>query len=230
MWSILAGLTPSLILEIAARGMSFWTYQTSQESEFQTLVLKNAQTRLAQLEQQVNTVNGELQIANTRIANLEGELETVNRQKQDLINEVREKDREMNRLRGTYDKMKRRAILGSAAQAADIANGQAQHAGLTTRSPIMRMRLKILNNGNHPQPFVPTPPGGHDSRIPKYVPSNGNKGRSVSNPTCFQATTAPLTNNPSVCAALSRVTLGGLGSERSGSGIGGFGKGKQRQF
>ncbi|EIW69476.1 hypothetical protein TREMEDRAFT_30699 [Tremella mesenterica DSM 1558] len=53
-----ASLTPSLILEIAARGMSFWTYQTSQERSFQTLVLKNAQTRLAQLEQQVNT--GEL--------------------------------------------------------------------------------------------------------------------------------------------------------------------------
>ncbi|ORY23047.1 hypothetical protein BCR39DRAFT_473491, partial [Naematelia encephala] len=49
--SILAGLPPGLIMEITARALSFWTYQTSQEAAFQAVVLRNTQDRLAQKEQ-----------------------------------------------------------------------------------------------------------------------------------------------------------------------------------
>lgn len=59
--SILAGLPPSTILEVTARAISFWTYQLSQESACQALILKNAQDRQVCTEKQLNNAFEDLQ-------------------------------------------------------------------------------------------------------------------------------------------------------------------------
>lgn len=41
--SVLAGLAPSVIADIAARAMNFYTYQVQQELLFQQMVTRNTQ-------------------------------------------------------------------------------------------------------------------------------------------------------------------------------------------
>ncbi|KAK4686628.1 E3 ubiquitin-protein ligase CCNP1IP1, partial [Tremellales sp. Uapishka_1] len=181
--SILAGLTPSLILEVAVRAIGFWTYQTSQESAFQAMCLKNAQDRLANMDKQVNIAHGELQNAGNKIAALEAELETANRRMHDFVNDSREKDREMVRMRANYDKIKRKALLGSTAKIADAINDQVQHSDTSDNlrrrvlqqhnpnfaavcqlyeirpltTPIQPLVPQFTPSGKHaPQPFYPT--------------------------------------------------------------------------
>ncbi|POY75333.1 hypothetical protein BMF94_1560 [Rhodotorula taiwanensis] len=55
--SILAGLSPTIILDVAGRALNFYAYQ--QEAAFQALITKNAQERIAILEAQCNTIKRE---------------------------------------------------------------------------------------------------------------------------------------------------------------------------
>ncbi|EPQ59375.1 hypothetical protein GLOTRDRAFT_33968 [Gloeophyllum trabeum ATCC 11539] len=54
--SVLSGLTPSIILEICSRAISFWQYQIHQENSFQQAVLRNLNDRNAQLQKQLDNV------------------------------------------------------------------------------------------------------------------------------------------------------------------------------
>src|SRR5579859_6153778 len=54
--SVLSGLRPDLIVEICSRALSFWTYQTTQESCFQEMLYKNLEEKYTQLEKQVQGV------------------------------------------------------------------------------------------------------------------------------------------------------------------------------
>ncbi|EPQ26575.1 uncharacterized protein PFL1_05896 [Pseudozyma flocculosa PF-1] len=51
--SVLAGLAPAIVMEIAARSLQFWQYQCSQEAAFQAMILRNAQEKNAVLEQRL---------------------------------------------------------------------------------------------------------------------------------------------------------------------------------
>ncbi|KAN0063309.1 hypothetical protein ACQY0O_004473 [Thecaphora frezii] len=53
--SVLAGLSPSIVIEIAARSLQFWQYQCSQEAAFQSMILRNAQEKNAILEKRMQT-------------------------------------------------------------------------------------------------------------------------------------------------------------------------------
>ncbi|EDR14743.1 uncharacterized protein LACBIDRAFT_305749 [Laccaria bicolor S238N-H82] len=54
--SVLSGLTPSTILEICSRAISFWQYQIHQESSFQQAVVRNVNDKNAQLQKQLENV------------------------------------------------------------------------------------------------------------------------------------------------------------------------------
>ncbi|KLO15899.1 hypothetical protein SCHPADRAFT_926916 [Schizopora paradoxa] len=54
--SVLSGLSPTLILEICGRAISFWQYQMHQETSFQSAVHKNINERNAQLQKQLDNV------------------------------------------------------------------------------------------------------------------------------------------------------------------------------
>ncbi|WVO20758.1 uncharacterized protein IAS62_002058 [Cryptococcus decagattii] len=111
--SILAGLPPSTILEVTARAIGFWTYQLSQESACQALVLKTAQNRQACTEKQLNNV------ANNKIVSLENELDASRRKIQGLLIESHGKDRELSCLRDDLENMKRKNPLNGIAQAGE---------------------------------------------------------------------------------------------------------------
>ncbi|EIW76092.1 hypothetical protein CONPUDRAFT_64595 [Coniophora puteana RWD-64-598 SS2] len=54
--SVLSGLSPSIILEICSRALSFWQYQVHQENLFQHAVTRNLNDRNAQLQKQLENV------------------------------------------------------------------------------------------------------------------------------------------------------------------------------
>ncbi|KAI6034071.1 hypothetical protein PISMIDRAFT_87121 [Pisolithus microcarpus 441] len=54
--SVLSGLSPSIIMEICSRSLSFWQYQIHQESSFQQAVSRNLNDRNAQLQKQLENV------------------------------------------------------------------------------------------------------------------------------------------------------------------------------
>ncbi|WVQ71689.1 hypothetical protein IAR50_001230 [Cryptococcus sp. DSM 104548] len=113
--SILAGLPPHTVMEIAARALSFWTYQLSQESAFQALILKNTQERQNHLEKQLNNAFVDLQL-------LESDLEAGRRKMQESVNELRRKDRELSKLRDDFGKIKRKTVFSHVAHGAEMAD------------------------------------------------------------------------------------------------------------
>ncbi|KIJ70346.1 hypothetical protein HYDPIDRAFT_78503 [Hydnomerulius pinastri MD-312] len=54
--SVLSGLSPSIILEICSRALSFWQYQIHQENSFQQAVTRNLNDKNAQLQKQLENV------------------------------------------------------------------------------------------------------------------------------------------------------------------------------
>ncbi|BGP12458.1 hypothetical protein JCM10213v2_000375 [Rhodosporidiobolus nylandii] len=113
--SILSGLSPAIILDIASRALNFWAYQQSQESAFQALITKNAQERISVLEAQLNAVtreaSAEISLLKERVATSERDLELERRRVRDLQETHKSNAKAYNKLKAQYDKAKQRALL-----------------------------------------------------------------------------------------------------------------------
>ncbi|KAG2339874.1 hypothetical protein BDR05DRAFT_938474 [Suillus weaverae] len=72
--SVLSGLSPSLIMEICSRALSFWQYQVHQENSFQQAVIRNLNDKQAQLQKQLDNVireaNGEINLLSNKVAGI----------------------------------------------------------------------------------------------------------------------------------------------------------------
>ncbi|CAA7260231.1 unnamed protein product [Cyclocybe aegerita] len=115
--SVLSGLTPSTILEICSRAISFWQYQIHQESTFQQAVVRNLNDKNAQLQKQLENVireaNGELNLLNNKKEELERDVELERKKVRELQEAARERDKEYQKLKIQFDKLKRKALFGS---------------------------------------------------------------------------------------------------------------------
>ncbi|KAI6047097.1 hypothetical protein EDC04DRAFT_585983 [Pisolithus marmoratus] len=114
--SVLSGLSPSIIMEICSRALSFWQYQVHQESSFQQAVSRNLNDRNAQLQKQLENVireaNGEIRLLGDKMTELERDLELERRKVRELQDTSREREKEYQRLKAQLDKVKRKALLG----------------------------------------------------------------------------------------------------------------------
>lgn len=113
------------------------------------------------MEQQWKQSQGELQIANRKITNLKVDLDNTTRRNQDLSDQVKDNEKEMRKMRGNFDRIKTKALLGSAVQ---VENRRSMRDGPTSGASFGSGRpLNQTPPGNQPpQPFVPTP----DARQP----------------------------------------------------------------
>ncbi|KAG8999907.1 hypothetical protein FRB90_011918 [Tulasnella sp. 427] len=113
--SVLSGLSPSLILEICSRAISFWTYQIHQEATFQAELLRNANEKNATFAKDLHNViaeaNSQLSLLNDKCSQLERDLELERRKMRDKDERMKEKDKEYQRLKNQYDGLKRKALL-----------------------------------------------------------------------------------------------------------------------
>jgi len=114
--SVLSGLSPAVILEICGRAIAFWQYQIHQEGSYQQAVLKSLNDKNSQISKQLENVvreaNGELNLLNNKLAGLEHELELERRKARDAQASSREKDKEYQKLKNQFDKVKCKALLG----------------------------------------------------------------------------------------------------------------------
>ncbi|ORY73436.1 hypothetical protein BCR35DRAFT_333699 [Leucosporidium creatinivorum] len=136
--SVLSGLTPSLILDIASRAMNFWSYQVQQESAFQALMTKDRQERVAVLEAQCSTIRreatSEITLLKERLANAERDLALERRKVRDLQETHKANAKAYNKLKSQYDKAKQRALLVPGDSTA-FASAAAANAAAASRQP-----------------------------------------------------------------------------------------------
>ncbi|GAA6056764.1 hypothetical protein JCM3770_006121 [Rhodotorula araucariae] len=113
--SILSGLSPTTILDIASRALNFYTYQVQQEAAFQALITKNAQERIAALEAQCNIItreaHAEIGLLKERVTHAEKDLEFERRRVHDLQETHKANAKAYSKLKAQYDKAKQRALL-----------------------------------------------------------------------------------------------------------------------
>ncbi|KAG0036779.1 cyclin B1 interacting protein 1, E3 ubiquitin protein ligase [Podila clonocystis] len=115
--SILSGLRPEVIMEICTRGLSFWTYQTSQEARYQEMTQKNLEDKLSVVEKQhqwmTREMNAELTGFRDTVGTLQRDLEQEKRKAIELSEQVEEKTRQLSRLQTTFDRIKRRPLFST---------------------------------------------------------------------------------------------------------------------
>ncbi|GAA5856262.1 hypothetical protein JCM8547_000842 [Rhodosporidiobolus lusitaniae] len=113
--SILSGLPPTIVLDIASRALNFYTYQVQQEAAFQALITKNAQERISILEAQLNTVtreaNAEIALLKDRVGSAEKDLDLERRRVRELQETHKANAKAYSKLKAQYDKTKQRALL-----------------------------------------------------------------------------------------------------------------------
>ncbi|KAF9569371.1 hypothetical protein CPC08DRAFT_624027 [Agrocybe pediades] len=101
--SVLSGLSPSTILEICSRAISFWQYQIHQENTFQQAVVRNLNDKNAQLQKQLDNVlreaNSELSLLNNKKEELERDLELERRKVRELQDASKDRDKEYAKLK-----------------------------------------------------------------------------------------------------------------------------------
>ncbi|THV05462.1 hypothetical protein K435DRAFT_647354 [Dendrothele bispora CBS 962.96] len=101
--SVLSGLSPSIILEICSRAISFWQYQIHQENSFQQAVLRNLNDKNSQLQKQLDNVireaNSEITLLGNKNSELERDLEVERRKVRDLQEATREREKEYQKLK-----------------------------------------------------------------------------------------------------------------------------------
>ncbi|KAH6570200.1 hypothetical protein BASA83_007465 [Batrachochytrium salamandrivorans] len=113
--SVISGLRPDLIIEIAGRALSFWVYQVSQESVYQAMLFKDLDEQCSKLERQMQSLVRE---ANQEIAALQENLaqtvkanEMEKHRHHDLAEQLAEKTRQFLKLQTIYDKLKRKTMI-----------------------------------------------------------------------------------------------------------------------
>lgn len=102
--SVLAGLRPEIIMDICTRAISFYSYQTQQEANFQDLMFRNGEDKYNNLEQQYNQVvrdaTSELRVLREKCKTLQKEHEMERRKNQEIADNLSEKTRQFIKLQG----------------------------------------------------------------------------------------------------------------------------------
>ncbi|KAK6544717.1 hypothetical protein TWF694_001403 [Orbilia ellipsospora] len=120
--SVLSGLSPELILEIASRGISFWVYQTTQEIVYQEYLSKTIKEKYNGLSTQHNNfiheANSQFDSLTQKIQELTIQNETNVRKNHELGATLREKSRKLTQIQDKYDQMRRKSLVSSVQVAA----------------------------------------------------------------------------------------------------------------
>jgi E3 ubiquitin-protein ligase CCNP1IP1 len=121
--SILSGLSPTIIMECANSGMAFWAYQSSQEIYYQEHANKS-------LKQQLDVKNQELSGVKASARDEIGKLEESLQDASDKINKLsrslaeleegrKSLERDRNKFRVSYEKLKQKALVPDIENAAE---------------------------------------------------------------------------------------------------------------
>ncbi|VTT78431.1 unnamed protein product [Fusarium fujikuroi] len=123
--SVLSGLSPNVIMECAGRALSFWAYQTTQDTYYQQYLYKTLTDKYSnlsvRLEKTVNDANSEIEGLHHKLSSLAAEQDALRRKNDEISRAYKDKSRKVLQLQELYDKVKRKAELGQIQRAASDA-------------------------------------------------------------------------------------------------------------
>uniref|UniRef100_A0A3Q4BD53 Uncharacterized protein n=1 Tax=Mola mola TaxID=94237 RepID=A0A3Q4BD53_MOLML len=143
---VLAGLRPDIVLDITARALAFWSYQTHQEHLYQEYSLSRAEAQLKQLEKMLTQQNQcrELELSALRgdIASLK-KMDDYKRKYSEVSERLMERNRQYQKLQGLYDSLRlRNTVVGAGERDALL---QQLNFNTPQRSPQF---LSVCHNGD----------------------------------------------------------------------------------
>ncbi|KAJ3354196.1 hypothetical protein GGF32_002666 [Allomyces javanicus] len=148
--SVLAGLPPSVVHEIAGRALSFWVYQVTQECVLLDMIHKRSEAAAKDADTQarvsLHQAAQELAALRDRVRLLEEDRERDRKRAHDLGDQLADKTRQLHRMHAVLDKHKRRALLHAASS---------QPTPLTAAVPVP---IGSQGAAAAPPPPVPTAP------------------------------------------------------------------------
>ncbi|XP_019855434.1 PREDICTED: E3 ubiquitin-protein ligase CCNB1IP1-like [Amphimedon queenslandica] len=111
---VLAGLRPEIIMEIAARGLSFWSYQSHQEKLYHEYCSSKAKEKLQQnesyYEQMMSRTQAELTAVKAQAEALRKELDATKLKYNESSEKLMDKGRQYQKLQTLYDSLRRRTL------------------------------------------------------------------------------------------------------------------------
>ena len=128
--TILAGMHPDIILDICQRALRFWTYQVEQEAFVQSSLMKKVESRYAQIEQQLQTAMHRTHVEvgkwKQKVHELQKSLDQERQRNQELGSQYTDKQRQLQKLQGSYEKLKRRMLSSPSPQRAPSDEGESK--------------------------------------------------------------------------------------------------------
>lgn len=111
---ILSGMKPDVIMDIAMRAMSFWSYQMEEETRYQENIGRHARERAKGLEEfhnlSLQRVKSELQSNKKKIENLQDEYNKQKRQTEEYAVMLEEKNRKIQKLQHQLESQRRNSV------------------------------------------------------------------------------------------------------------------------
>ncbi|KAK9480953.1 hypothetical protein V1514DRAFT_323854 [Lipomyces japonicus] len=113
--SVLAGLNPATISDIASRALEFWSYQCAQEiiyQEFNSKKLNDKCSKMNQhLEKMARDADSQIEALRARITTMKQEHDGLVKKNFELTENVKDKNRQYSKLQGLYDQLRRKSLV-----------------------------------------------------------------------------------------------------------------------
>ncbi|KAF2002949.1 hypothetical protein P154DRAFT_520703 [Amniculicola lignicola CBS 123094] len=120
--SVLSGLSPSIILECASRGLGFYSYQASQEIVYQEHLAKSLTEKYAGLNQQmdqlIHDANAQIKMLQDKLHSKGADVASLEQKLLDLNDAFREKSRALQHVQKLYQSLKAQVMASHVATAA----------------------------------------------------------------------------------------------------------------
>ncbi|EMC91898.1 hypothetical protein BAUCODRAFT_58923, partial [Baudoinia panamericana UAMH 10762] len=121
--SVLSGLSPSIIMECAGRGLSFYSYQTTQEIIYQEFLARSLTDKYSTLSSQMDRIihdaNSEIMGLRDKLSTMHAEQKQLQQKNRDLAEAFREKAKHQQHLQKLYQSLKQEQLAAGMELAAE---------------------------------------------------------------------------------------------------------------
>ncbi|KAF1840996.1 uncharacterized protein K460DRAFT_359534 [Cucurbitaria berberidis CBS 394.84] len=120
--SVLSGLSPTIIMECASRGLAFHSYQTSQEIIYQEHLAKGLtekyNTLSQQMDQLIHDANSQIKALQDKIQAMQAEQTSLEAKNHELVDAYKEKTKSQQQTQKLYQSLKAQVMASHVAHAA----------------------------------------------------------------------------------------------------------------
>ncbi|TKA33678.1 hypothetical protein B0A50_00514 [Salinomyces thailandicus] len=121
--SVLSGLSPSIIMECAGRGLSFYSYQTTQEIVYQEFLARSLTDKYSALSTHMDKIihdaNSEILGLRDKLSAMHVEQKSLEQKNHDLASAFREKAKGQQQLQKLYQSLKQQQLAAGMELAAE---------------------------------------------------------------------------------------------------------------